>query len=178
MKYKLTSEQLKKLVPKSLKKAVFRFWDNQKGIDNIRSTMSFFSIPAQFYKETFKWSIEWYGEDKINQKIEEISNKIMKGVDGSYDFNFYLKNGGIDVNEQEIYFDVVAEGSGKVQVIWKDKILYDNIYDASNSDEVGWEVKDEIKDIVYDEIRYKLGLPFDISIYRLDITPKDEILEV
>lgn len=174
MKYIITESQYIKLSEVKvghLKPSVFRYWDMNGGND-LHTTMKLFSIPPSASHFIQQWLLEWMGgEDELYKMINKYTGRVFRGVAGSYDFKFYIHNARIYSHDGvEIYFDATVDGDGSVEVTLDDDRVLDNVYDASQDDKVGWEVEDEIRDTIFDEIKDVLNLEFDMSIDRVKIT--------
>ena len=153
------------------KKYIFKYWDKH-GPGNLTTIMNLFSIRPAGKLILSHWLIEWYGgEAKLLSYLKSLENKIMVGQSGSYDFKFFIKNSRIYSEKEdypEIYFDAVADENGQVFITLDDGEIINNVYEASNNEEIGWEVDDEMRDIIRETISEFIGgLSYNIS-YNVD----------
>jgi hypothetical protein len=153
------------------KKYIFKYWDKH-GPENLTTIMNLFNIRPAAKLVLSHWLIEWYGgESKLLSYLKSLENKIMVGQSGSYDFKFFIKNSRIYSEKEdypEIYFDAVADENGQVFITLDDGEIINNVYEASNNEEIGWEVDDEMRDIIRETISEFIGgLSYNIS-YNVD----------
>jgi hypothetical protein len=147
-----------------LKTPFMTYW-NLHGPKVNRYTLTLFGIPESYKDEVLEWLIEWYGGEKsLNEKLKKYNNKLFSADAlnmGSYSFNFVITN--IRLEETYITFNALVDGSGEISVTDDDDNQYHNIYDAYNADIMGWgwEVKDEVKDIVNETVEKILDLAFE-----------------
>jgi hypothetical protein len=153
----------KEILP--FKKYVFKYWDKH-GSGQFKTIMSLFSVRPAAKLVLTHWLIEWHGgSEKVKQLIKSLENKNFVGQGGSYNFNFYVKNSRLyDDKEEypEVYFDAIVDGKGEVTVTTDDGEVYNNISQAINNDDFGWEVDEEIRDIMQETLEKILpeGLTF------------------
>ena len=181
MKYIITESQNIRLYPEyidHLKKPMFKYWD-LNGTDNYRLGMKLFNIPPAGSSLVQEWLLEWMGgEDYLMKLLNEYTNVIMRGQAGSYDFKFIVRNprvythGGV-----EIYFDVTIDGDGSVEIVHDGHHL-DNIYDAFQEDDIGWEVEDELRDTVIETLDITIPVPFDVYIDSVKVSEPGKSLKV
>lgn len=151
-----------------LKPSVFRLWDTQTKPD-VKQTMKLFGIhPRVAEIDLFKWLIEWYGGyDAVVEKIEPVIDKIYRAQAGTYDFEFYIYDFNFLVSEYEapeIYFDVVFDVNGDVDIELTNGERYDKIWKALDDDGISDEVQMEIKDTIQDKIHEILDVSFYVVI--------------
>jgi hypothetical protein len=144
----------KEILP--FKKYVFKYWDKHGG-GQFKTIMSLFSIRPAAKLVLAHWLIEWYGgSEKVKQLLKSLEKKNFVGLGGSYNFNFYLKNSRLydTVKEDypEVYFDAVVDGMGQVDITTDDDEVYDHISQAISDEEIGWEVDEEIRDVMRETI--------------------------
>lgn len=142
------------------KKFAFNYWDkfgpkrdkflyNFIGLDdNNRYTLPF---------DVYEWLVEWYGgSEGINRKIRQYSGKLIIAQSynmGSYDFEFKPKN--LIFMDNQIQYDGVIIGEGIVDIN-NGTYEFDNILDAIQDEDIGWEVKDEVVDIMNETLSLKI----------------------
>lgn len=147
------------------KKFIFKFWDKHGG-GQLKTIMGLFSIRPAAKLVLAHWLIEWYGgSEKVKQLIKSLENKNFVGQGGSYNFNFYIKNSRLYDDKEdypEVYFDAIVDGMGEVDITTDDGEVYDRISQAVLDDDIGWEVDEEIKDVMMETLENLLpeGLTF------------------
>lgn len=174
MKYIVTeSQQLKNI--EHLKQPMFRYWD-AKGPNYYEMSIKLFSIPFAAKPLVQEWLLEWMGGvDKLYKLLDEYVGKVMNCQQGSYNFNFYSDYVKIYVHDGvEIYFDAVVDGGGEVMVNLDNGQILDNVYDAARNDKVGWEVVDEIRDIISETLERIIDIQFPIHVNAINITKSGE----
>lgn len=160
----VTENQIKKINSnefdnyKFLKTPAMTYWDlNGPKLD--KAFFSFFSIPLKFYSNVCRWLVEWYGgSDKLNNIFKEYEGKIYKAQSdnmGTYDFSFKIDK--LFINELTWYleFYITVYGYGSVFIEYDDKI-YTKIYDAWMDKDIGWQVQEEVDEILRDSIEFYL----------------------
>jgi hypothetical protein len=153
----------KEILP--FKKYVFKYWDKHGG-GQFKTIMSLFSIRPAAKLVLAHWLIEWYGgSEKVKQLLKSFEKKNFVGQGGSYNFNFYITNSRLyDEKEEypEVYFDAIVDGMGEVDITTDDGEVYDRISQAILDDDIGWEVDEEIKDVMQETLEKILpeGLTF------------------
>ena len=160
----------KEILP--FKKYVFKYWD-KNGPGHFKTIMGLFSIRPAARLVLHHWLIEWYGgEAGVTKILRQLHNKLFIGTGGSYNFKFYLKNSTFYDNREgypKLYFDVVVDGYGDVAASTFDGVVYDHIAQAINDEGIGWEIDEEIRDIINDHIR-NLVPGFDPVIDSMNVT--------
>jgi len=121
-----------------------------------------------FKKYVFKyWDKHGGGQFKtiMSLLLKSFEKKNFVGQGGSYNFNFYITNSRLyDEKEEypEVYFDAIVDGMGEVDITTDDGEVYDRISQAILDDDIGWEVDEEIKDVMQETLEKILpeGLTF------------------
>jgi hypothetical protein len=104
------------------------------------------------------------GYDKLIEKAREFFKYKFYHVgdgerDGGYDFNFTVDN----INEiewlrnsdnpfKEVTLDVNIVDNGTVDLIFNERPTTEWISEIINDDEIGWEIEQEVRDLVFDRI--------------------------
>jgi hypothetical protein len=161
MKYILTEAQYNRLVESNisyLKKLMFKYWDTHKE-----------KFSSSFYKlfDISEWSsgdqvqefyLEWIGGiEKVYELMKNAEGDTMIARGGTYNFRFKIKN--VELLKGEIFYDVLVDGDGEVEINistdYQPEII-DRIYDAVSNPDIGWEVVDEIKELLRERVREKV----------------------
>jgi hypothetical protein len=141
----------------NLKHFLFKYWD-MKGPDTSNTTMQLFSVGFDERPIIQNWLIEWYGGiNKVLKMLNQFEGTTYKGLGGSYDFHFkvsdFRRSSDLDMDEiNNFWFDAEVDGNGEVYIEQDNGSIIDNIYDAHNNEDIGWEVDEEIKEIIDEEI--------------------------
>ena len=161
MKYILTESQYNRLVEGDLsylKKLMFKYWDTHK--EKFSST---------FYKlfDVSEWSsgdqvqefyLEWIGGiNKVYELMKNAEDDTMVARGGTYNFRFKIEN--VELLKGEVFYDVLVDGDGEVEINFGtdyEPEIIDRLYDAAHNPDVGWEVIDEIKDLLREAVREKV----------------------
>jgi hypothetical protein len=158
----LITEQQSKLLTNSndsVKNMLFKYWD-MKGPDTSKIVMNLFTIDYNTEQSVQKWLVEWYGGyDKVLEMLKEYEEKTYRGIAGTYDFKFKVSDfrisGDIEVDDIGLFwFDAEVDGDGEVYIDNGEEVV-DNIEDARNNEDFGWEVDNEIKETI-NETLYKI----------------------
>lgn len=159
----------KEILP--FKKYIFKYWD-KNGPGHYKTLINLFSIRPAARLVLHHWLIEWFGgKEEIVKKLKSLEKKNFVGQEGSYNFNFYLKNGRLYYNKEEypeVYFDAVVDGMGDVTANTVDGVSYDHISQAINDVDIGWEIDEEIRDIISKIVKDKIR-GMDIWIDTMDV---------
>jgi hypothetical protein len=102
-----------------------------------------------------KWMIEWRGGEKsetlLNNYINEKNSSPIHIKNGGYDFNYEIIYIDVDNVFCEVIIKCSVDLSGTVTLIMTtDETL--TLYDAIRDLDFGWEIKDEIRDCIYDDL--------------------------
>jgi hypothetical protein len=161
MKYILTEVQYNRLVEgdiSHLKRLMFKYWDTHQQ-----------KFSSTFYKlfDINEWSqedqvmelyLEWVGGiGKVYELMKNAEDTILVAKAGTYNFRFKIEN--VEMLKGEVFYDALVDGDGEVEINigtdYEPEII-DRIYDGANNPDIGWEVMDEIKDIVIDTVKEKV----------------------
>lgn len=160
----------KEILP--FKKYIFKYWD-KNGPGDYKTLINLFSIRPAARLVLHHWLIEWYGgKEEVTKKLKSLENKNFVGQGGSYNFNFYLINGRFYENKgdyPEIYFDAVVDGMGQVHITTVDGEVYDRISQAVLDDDIGWEVDEEVRDVMRETIEDFLPKGFEFVFDLVDV---------
>jgi len=159
-----------------LKPSIFRFWDENDGGD-LKTTMTFFGLRPDFKLVLTHWLIDWYGgSEKVKQLLKSFENKNFVGQEGTYNFNFYIKNSRLydefKDDYPEIYFDAIVDGNGEVNITTDDGEVYNRISQAILDDDIGWEVDEEIRDVMIAKIEKIIPEGIFFTIDSVDVKNK------
>lgn len=161
MKYILTESQYSRLVEGNLshlKKLMFKYWDNNKE-----------KLSPSFYKlfDISEWAsgdqvleiyLEWLGGmEKVYELMKNAEGDIMVAQGGTYNFRFKIQN--VEMLKGEVFYDALVDGDGEVEInisVDYEPEIIDRIYDAVTNPDIGWEVMDELRDLVRDTVREKV----------------------
>ena len=171
MKIIITEQQYKKIQEtkslEHLKSPLFKFWD-KNGPEISDSTLKLFGI-SDYWTIVLKWLIEWYGGvENVYEILKPYENKIYRAELGTYDFKFKVSgfrvSGDLKIDYiDNLWFDAEVDGDGIVDIDHGDGIVIDNVYDAHNNEDFGWEVDEEMKEAInlkmFLEITKKTGIP-------------------
>lgn len=161
MKYILTETQYNRLVESDLsylKKLMFKYWDTNKE-----------KLPSIFYKlfgisawasgdQVFEFYLEWLGGmEKVYELMKNAEGNTMVAQGGTYNFRFKIEN--VEMLKGEVFYDVLADGDGEVEINtgtdYQPEVI-NRLYDAVYNPDIGWEVIGEIKDLLIEEVREKV----------------------
>ncbi len=166
MKCIVTENQLNYIESyEKVKKLFFKFWDKNGPLLNdsifkmfgFNGTVSEISGVRLIRDDIFKFFREWYGVEGMN-KAKELLSQNNHHVDcGGYDFNFTIKN--FDFNRHgTVEINVVVDLNGAtVDLIMVDGDVQD-LEDALNSDDYGWEIEVEVQECIFDYFYENLTL--------------------
>jgi hypothetical protein len=172
MKIIITEQQYKLLQNSEhsvdhLKSPLFKYW-GKNGPDVSDTTLKLFGVDG-YWSTVLKWLIEWHGGIEIvYEMLEQFSDKIYRAELGTYDFKFKVSgfrvSGDLEIDYiDNLWFDAEVDGDGIVDIDHGDGIVIDNVYDAHNNEDFGWEVDEEIKEAInlkmFLEITKKTGIP-------------------
>lgn len=151
-----------------LKKRILDFWGSESEID-LDLTMKLFNLRPLFKNILRKWVVDFYGGEK--KLLEDVKRKLQSknfvASQGSYYFNFFITNIRSYIGDDvEFYCTAIVDGNGGVTINLDNGETIDNIYQAAyTNDDIGWEVEDEIRDIINDELKNILGIqiPFEVD---------------
>ena len=161
MKYILTEAQYNRLVEgdiSHLKRLMFKYWDTHQQ-----------KFSSTFYKlfDVSEWAsgdqvqefyLEWIGGiEKVYELMKNVEGDTMVAQGGTYNFRFKIEN--VEMIKGEVFYDVLADGDGEVEINtgtnYQPEVI-DRLYDAVYNPDIGWEVIDEIKDLIREEVREKV----------------------
>jgi hypothetical protein len=169
MKYIITESQLRNSID-HLKEPMFMYWD-MNGPKDLKMVKQLFGIPPIASTTVEEWLLEWMGgEDELYKMLKKYEGRDFRGIAGSYDFKFYIENltiythGGV-----EIYFNAVVDGDGKVHIEGPGFII-NTVYQASMSEDFGWEIDDEIRDTIRETLEEIIDIEFSINIDHIGVT--------
>jgi len=177
MKIKITESQYKSLIEdmespveifNKYKEICFKYWDRfGPGINE--SMVRVLNIHKfvkrhEYFKILCEWLREFIGvEESINKTYEFLKHDGHHIQDGGYDFTFEVPDiefvGGI--GKLTI---LVNDIDGVVELVMVDNSVL-NLADAINDDEIGWEIKNEVKDTIKDYITNKVEMMFGVICY-------------
>jgi hypothetical protein len=163
MKYIVTESQYKRLIESNiqeLKKIMFRYWDTQQEKLS-KNFYKFFDINPYIDNnsdEVEELFLEWLGGiEKVYELIKNVEGNTMVAQGGTYNFRFKITN--VEMLKGEVFYDVLVDGDGEVEINistdYQPEII-DRIYDAVSNPDIGWEVVDEIKDLLREVVREKV----------------------
>lgn len=119
-----------------------------------------------------RWMIEWRGGEKsetlLNNFINEKNSSPIHIKNGGYDFNYEIINIDVDNVFCEVIIKCSVDLSGTVTLIMTtDETL--TLYDAIQDPDIGWEIKNEIRDCIYDDLNDdilgKIGYSIGIEVH-------------
>jgi hypothetical protein len=156
----------------NFKPLLFRFWEENppKSIEDVKETMNYFSIPNTHDVFVYPWLIEFYGGlDKLNEEYNKFVKVVMRAQLGTYDFNYYITK--IDITSfGDVYLNAIVDGDGEVELADDDGEIINNIFDATKNESMGWEIEDEIKDVLIYSFAKNKEIPFDVYVDKIAIT--------
>jgi hypothetical protein len=164
MKY-IISESQKNSSMELHKKMMFKYWDIN-GPKDLNFARRLFGIHTKFISEVENWLLEWMGgEDKVFKFFDKYTNKVFIGDKGSYNFKFYLTDTRLNTSHGiEIVYNAFIDGRGDVSIITDDENIINNIFDAISDENINWEVYDEIREIVREDIIKLTDCQFSLNI--------------
>jgi hypothetical protein len=177
MKYIVTESQYKRLVESNiqeLKKIMFRYWDTQQEKLS-KNFYKFFDINPYIDNnrdEVEELFLEWLGGiKKVYELIKNVEGNTMVAQGGTYNFRFKITNVEMGNKNTEVFYDVLIDGDGEVEINvgtdFEEEII-DNIYDGITNPDIGWEVKNEILDLIKEVVREKVvDYPCELSSFEV-----------
>ena len=146
------------------KNILLKMWKEEPVINNERlQTLCIFNYHQ--VKKVSEWFREYLGP-KANQIIDSIlRNKEHHISDGGYNFDIAIESYDIQESNDDINIRCNILPGGEVSII-DGRTL--NLEDAVNDEEIGWEIKGEIRDCIEDffyknlQIRDKTGYGIEI----------------
>jgi len=179
MKYIITEEQHMENI-EYIKPLAFKYWTkygpNEFDIDKVMGVFSIVNTNRNI-RMVNDWLLEWYGgKDGLRKILSEYEGKVFNGVDGTYDFRFFVK--GISVYSHDgvnVYFDIAfVDGDGEIYVEHDDEV-FTNIHQAVTFDDnIGWEIEDEIRDIIVQTLGDIIKIQFIISVDSIVVSKPGE----
>ena len=83
--------------------------------------------------------------------MKNAEGNTMVAQGGTYNFHFKIKDVEMGNANTEVFYNVLIDGDGDVEINvgtdYQPEII-DNIYDGITNPDIGWEVKDEVIDII------------------------------
>jgi uncharacterized FAD-dependent dehydrogenase len=175
MKYILTEAQYSRLVESNLshlKKLMFKYWDTHKQ-----------KFSSTFYRlfDISEWAsgdqvqefyLEWIGGiEKVYELMKNAEDNTMIARGGTYNFRFKIKDVEMGNENTEVFYNVLIDGDGDVEINvgtdYEPEII-DNIYDGITNPDIGWEVKDEVIDIIKETVREEVvDYPCELSMFEI-----------
>jgi hypothetical protein len=165
MKYILTEDQYNRLVEsdiQKLKKIMFRYWDTQQEKLS-KNFYKFFDINPYNTNNTDEVEelyLEWLGGiEKVYELIKNVEGNTIVAQGGTYNFRFKILNVEMGNENTEVFYDVLVDGDGEVEINFGtdyEPEIIDRLYDAAHNPDIGWQVIDEIKDLLRETVREKV----------------------
>jgi hypothetical protein len=163
MKYIVTESQYNRLVEsdiQKLKKIMFKYWDTQQEKLS-KNFYKFFDINPYINNNTDeveKLYLEWLGGiKKVYELMKNVEGDTMVARGGTYNFRFKIEN--VELLNGKVFYDVLVDGDGEVEINFGTDYqpeIIDRLYDAAHNPDVGWEVIDEIRDLLREQVREKV----------------------
>jgi hypothetical protein len=178
MKYIVTEDQFDYMNNfNSYKKIFFKFWDKfggkvdksflkMFGFDHNALTVDNKTVMTK--SSLYQLLREWYGEENAMEKALEFLNKDKLTVDncGGYNFDFEIEIVETDVNQGTIFLRVFPDyKNGQVELIMVGQGIR-NLYDASNDEDYGDEIKSEVSECIHDYFYENITDTFGIFVYQ------------
>ena len=152
MKIILKESQIETIAEK-FKPILFKYWKlngpslskqlfKMIGINSLHSN----KLKPYFYE----FLIEWFGGDeKFIEYLTKNEGETYHIVDGGYNFEIILDE--IILIEYHVYLRVKVKPGGTVTLIFDENQPTLSLDDALSNDNYGWEINDELKEIMYNK---------------------------
>lgn len=148
-----------------VKQLFFKFWDKNGPLlnDNIFKMFGFDGTGVEISgirlinRNIFDFFREWYGEKGLIKAKEILSKDIHNILCGGYDFNIRIKNVNFERNGMVIMDVTVLLDGATVELIFDDGRV-ENLEDALNNEDYGFEIESEVQECVLDYFRDNLTM--------------------
>jgi hypothetical protein len=91
--------------------------------------------------------------------IKNVEGNTIVAQGGTYNFRFKILNVEMGNENTEVFYDVLVDGDGEVEINFGtdyEPEIIDRLYDAAHNPDIGWQVIDEIKDLLRETVREKV----------------------
>jgi hypothetical protein len=167
MKFIVTENQLGRVEGyDKAEKMFFRYWDKvgPKVDESFFQLFGFTPMGLEVggfmlrRNDVYRMIRKWYGGDEAKFKTIELLNKQNYSINscGGYNFNFDIVDYEIDDDIGEIFIDVKPDVKNGTVILLMIGGEEQNLCDALNNDDYGWEIEGEIADCAYELLHDKI----------------------
>jgi hypothetical protein len=149
-----------------VQKMFFRYWykNGPKVDDLFFKLFGFTNIGLEYggfmisKNDVYRMLRKWYGGDEAKYKAIELLNKKNYTINscGGYNFDFDVVDYEIDDDIGEIFIDVKPDVKNGKVILLMIGGEEQNLGDALNNDDYGWEIEGEIADCAYELLHDKI----------------------
>jgi len=154
------------MISNKIRNIILKQW-KKNGVD---ASPGFFNMFGLNYSKNGndikKLVYEYYGGvENVLKRLNKLIDKKIHITDGGYDYYCKIMSFKRWHIDEPIYVEIEVDGDGEVFIFPEDKL--ENIKDAYNNEDYGWEIKDEMKDSInkwmYYNITEKYGIDLEVD---------------